>query len=139
MRYLLFIGFICILTSCCKQLCEDEHLVVQLKGFTPSAIDTLVVTRYPVGDGFVHPIDSSFEYPLSNGADSSAVLISLTRAVNVASEFKVNLSGLSTTWLLTNIQTGARKCSCGNGHYKAIVSCAINGVEQKSPSFLIEP
>ena len=139
MRFLLVFISLTSLTACCKQLCADEPLVIQLKDFPPPAIDTVLLTRYAVGDSFHHPIDSAMYYPLAKGADSAAPILLINVMPFRSDEYKLSISGYTQTWEVKNISSGSAKCPCGGGNYRIITSCVINDNQQTQKPFLVHP
>ena len=121
--------------GCCKQLCNDQPLVFQLGNYSSTEIDTILVNRYAPGGSFANKLDSAYYFPLINGADTTNLILTIDRVFENQSDYSITLTSTRDTYFISDIVLSSEKCTCGNGHFKIVGSCSVNGQVQNQRPF----
>ncbi|MDF2454283.1 MAG: hypothetical protein K0R51_276 [Cytophagaceae bacterium] len=136
------IAIVFLLQACCtKKDCNTGLYQMELKGFSFSEVDTVVVSRYEKNSGFVHLIDSTVAWTSLNNDGSSTLYTE--GQIDINKDYKIYFPGIDQSYTLTDFQMGRKACnSCApfgreSDFYDVLEGYRINGVTHRMNTVFI--
>jgi hypothetical protein len=122
-----------LMQGCCKVYCGIKTFTVRFINYTVADVDTVLFVKYAANGRFDQKIDSIYEYPYPNQADT--IHAGLTMNVEYNKDWKIKLLSTGREYNITAIQTAKKNCSCGNSTYEVISKYNLDGINYNNDIF----
>ncbi|WP_148661231.1 hypothetical protein [Flavisolibacter tropicus] len=124
------------LYACCKEVCEDQNLLVRTQNMQAVDTDTVFLIRYKPYSRFSEKIDTVKRYslvPVGGTTQPSAFFDYL----DFNYDWKIVIPALNKEYFISYIETEKKPCHCEGGKYRAVKRFELNNVKVEGSTVVL--
>lgn len=122
--------------ACCKEICEDQGLLIYTRNMQAVDTDTVYLIRYTRATRFDGLIDTIKRY--NNVPPGSTQPSNYSDILDYMYDWRVVIPALHKTYEISAIQTKKEPCRCSGGTYRTVTSFWFTNTGKEGNSVVLE-